>query len=267
MKTLIFCFALIASLTASHADAAIIAGPISNPANGHDYYLLAPGSWSAAEAEAEEMGGNLAVIRNKDAQSWVYSTFGNFDDVQRGLWIGLHRKSPGGEFVWVDGTSLDYTDWYPNEPNNAGGRENCAHMRWDPAMPGTWNDSVNESQYNGVVEVPHPSAKTLKAERALIGTWYLGGSPAKRCYFADGGNVMFAINESDYSGRVFSGKGGELYVAPWQVRGQVSKDKILWSNGTWWSRHPVASDAAVEFLMPEDLKKAAGPPVDYPILN
>ena len=128
MKTSIFCFAFIANLATSQADAAIIAGPISNPANGHEYYLLAPGSWSAAEAEAEEMGGKLAVIRNKDAQSWVFSTFGNFDDVQRGLWIGLHRKSPGGEFVWVDGTSLDYTDWYPNEPNNAGGlRELRAH--------------------------------------------------------------------------------------------------------------------------------------------
>ena len=128
--------------------------------------------------------------------------------------------------------------------------------------------SVNESQYNGVVEVPHPSAKTLKAERALIGTWYLGGSPAKRCYFADGGDAMFAINEVRIiRAGCFRVQEGELYVAPWQVRGEVSKDKILWSNGTWWSRHPVASDAAVEFSIPEDLKKAAGPPVDYPILN
>ena len=52
--------------------AAIIVGPITNPANGHDYYLLTPNTWSASEAEAENLGGTLAIIRDKNEQDWVF---------------------------------------------------------------------------------------------------------------------------------------------------------------------------------------------------
>jgi hypothetical protein len=75
--------------TAFNTRADIIAGPITNPANGHDYYLLSPNSWTMSEAEAESLGGTLAVIKNTNDESWVYSTFGSYDGVNRILWIGF----------------------------------------------------------------------------------------------------------------------------------------------------------------------------------
>ena len=52
-------FVLIAALLffAFQSRADIIVGPITNPANGHDYYLLTPNNWTASEAEAEALGG------------------------------------------------------------------------------------------------------------------------------------------------------------------------------------------------------------------
>src|SRR4051812_48449020 len=64
MKTsLAFCGAALL-LAAINSQAAILTGPITNPANGHDYYLLSAGIWTASEAEAEDLGGTLATIRN-----------------------------------------------------------------------------------------------------------------------------------------------------------------------------------------------------------
>ena len=35
----------------------ILLGPVTNPANGHSYYLLTQNTWTASEAEAVALGG------------------------------------------------------------------------------------------------------------------------------------------------------------------------------------------------------------------
>ena len=49
-------------LFANLALASPVVGPITNPANGHDYYLLEASTWTAAEAEAVSLGGHLVTI-------------------------------------------------------------------------------------------------------------------------------------------------------------------------------------------------------------
>lgn len=266
MKTSILCLGFGALLSTTYAFAGILAGPITNPANGHDYFLLSPNSWTVSEAEAERLGGTLAIIKNAGDQEWVFSTFGNYGGARRQLWIGLHRKTPGGPFTWVDGTPVNYTDWGANEPNNEGGREDWAQMRWESPEPGMWNDSIDSSQFSGVVEVVK-NPKGLKALHALVGQWFEEGNAQKPCYVAASGDAVFAINDSNhFSGRLVSYRDGILFVAAWQVHGELIKDKILWSNGTWWSRKPVEYDAA-DSIKPEELKKAAGKQYDTPLLQ
>jgi len=226
--------------TAIPSHAGVIAGPITNPANGHDYYLLTQNIWTASEAEAEEMGGTLAIVKNAGEQDWIFSTFGDLSGTGRSFWIGLHRIEPGGKFVWVDGSPLDYAHWLAGEPNNASGNENCVHMRWDPATPGTWNDLNDANLLNGVVEVRERAPKSLNGrERALIGNWYESGRADRLCHVAATESVLFAINESNNaSGRAYLTRKGLLFVAAWAVHGEIVKDRILWSNGTWWSRKP-----------------------------
>jgi hypothetical protein len=141
----------------------IAAGPISNPDNGHDYFLLEASSWTDAEAAAVVLGGHLATIRNQAEQDWVYSTFAAYGGLNRSLWIGLNDAASEGTFVWVSGEPVTYSDWGGGEPNNSGGIEDYVHM-WCPnsGAPGRWNDLSNSgapcnspaTPPNGVAEVP-----------------------------------------------------------------------------------------------------------------
>src|SRR5580698_8044752 len=110
---------------ATQTPAAILAGPITNPANSHNYYLLTPDTWANCEAQAEKLGGTLAVIKNAAEQDWTFSTFGNYGGASRGYWIGYRRQWPGGPFAWITDDKADFADWDSGEPNNTGGNENC----------------------------------------------------------------------------------------------------------------------------------------------
>ncbi|MGA2867792.1 MAG: lectin-like protein [Verrucomicrobiota bacterium] len=261
---------LLLSLIQTRAD--IIAGPITNPANGHDYYLLSANTWTTSEAEAEVLGGTLAVIKNASEQNWVFSTFSN----QCGLWIGLHRTRTGGPFAWVTGALTNYFNWGPGEPNNAGGHENCAHIQngiTNNSSVGTWNDLPDDGLLTGVVELPGSAdhVSLSKPERALIGCWYEGGNAERPCWIAGTKNALFVISNDKFAVRAGLCSDGFLFVPDWQMdsrsfniyystsisrpqtgmRGEIIKDKILWSNGTWWSRKP--SNYMTTDISPEDI--------------
>jgi hypothetical protein len=270
MKTLLtLCgTALLLFTAALSAQAEIIAGPITNPATGRDYYLLAPNSWSLSQAEAESLGGTLAVIKNEDEQKWVFATFGAYGGVNRELWIGLHKTSEN-KFAWVTGEPLDYTNWGPNQPDNAGNVESAVQM-WKPDsnVAGFWNDSPEDSAFSGVVELPG-KAETIalsKAARALTGTWYEGGNKERPCWITATDNLLFVISNNRVAQRVgLCTDGSLLFVfkfqgesmpptrlftdqmrthlglnAPLGQRAEIIKDRILWNSGTWWSRKPTS---------------------------
>jgi len=240
MKTTLLLMTVLLS-NAVHSRAEIIAGPITNPANGHDYYLLSPDSWSVSEAEAECLGGTLAIINNAGEQEWVYATFGSYGGVNRGgLWIGLHRTKPGGSFAWVTDTRLNCTNWGSGEPNNVGGIEDSAHLQNGGSAPRTWNDLPDNSQLSSVVELPGKAKERTLSEqgKSFMGTWFESGRADRSCYVAGTNKILLQI----YDGRavrLFFTAGGFLFLSN-GIRGEIVKDKILWSNGIWWSRKPVA---------------------------
>jgi Lectin C-type domain len=248
---------LLYAIVAARAD--IIAGPITNPSNGHDYYLLSPNTWELSEDEAEVLDGTLAIITNASEQDWVISTFSSRVN-HNGLWIGLHRTKLGGPFVWVTGASTNYSDWGTGEPNNSGGIENCVQLQNEPSDTGKWNDMPNDALLNGIVELPDKAEAGLsRSERSLIGTWYVGGDKQRPCWITATEDALFIISDSKYAARAGLCADGSLFVPGWPagysegftpyfssrfpgshmvMRGEIIKDKILWSNGTWWSRKP-----------------------------
>jgi hypothetical protein len=145
----------------SPARGAVLAGPIPNPANGHLYYLLAQGDWHRAEAEALALGGHLATIGDPHENDWVYETFGAYRGTPRHLWIGLTDEGHEGLVVWTNGEPVGFTNWYETQPDNADGREHCAHIvaPWYSPEGGRWNDldgrwtSASGYPMHGVVEV------------------------------------------------------------------------------------------------------------------
>ena len=174
-------------LAASPAAAGVQAGPITNVANGHIYYLLTPNTWTASETEAITLGGHLVTINDMSENQWVYDTFtllaGN---PNASLWLGLNDVAAEGQFVWANGEAVTFTYWYPAEPNNTGGNENFATIRPPSAsLPhASWNDLADRSNAGspdfpifGVVEVdPFPKLTgmtmfTANANGSPLGAW------------------------------------------------------------------------------------------------
>jgi Lectin C-type domain len=244
-------------LASFNAQAGVIAGPITNSDNGNEYYLLTPNTWTASEAEAEGLGGTLAVIRNPNEQKWIFSTFGGYGSVRnRNLWIGLRRERQGGPLAWVTGAPVTFTNWSRGEPDNCGGNEAYVHI-WSSAteQPGEWNDAedglnLNGSAPNGVVEVRKEKLLS-ETEKSLIGTWYEGGRIDRACYFAATTNLLFAIGKFGRSARIIDTSETTIFAASWHIRGEIEREKILWTDGTWWSRK-------VSDYTPETLWSGAG---------
>ena len=147
----------------------IIAGPFTNLANGHFYYLLASTTWSNSEALAVSYGGHLATVRDADENQWLVDTFAHYGGVIRPLWIGLTDRDNEGTFEWVSGEPLTYTRWNTrtSEPNNSGGggyEEDFGYIAEEFAgyptdlVPGFWNDVPNNGY--GMIHAPHGVLET-----------------------------------------------------------------------------------------------------------
>src|SRR5262245_20361461 len=136
--------------TTAGAEAAVLTGPVNNPVNNHNYYLLTQNNWTVSEAEAIGLGGHLATINDEAENGWVSSTFSNFGGVARALWIGLNDAAIEGTFVWASGWPVGYKNWAPGEPNNATGGvgEDWVHIFYSSDTAGRfpkWNDAPNLS--------------------------------------------------------------------------------------------------------------------------
>ncbi len=119
----------------------IVCGPINNPANNHDYYLLEAGL-TGADAEAyavNTLGGHLVSLSDFDENEWVRTNVllcnGAAD---RRAFIGLNDLATEGAFAWFNGDPVDFANWSGGEPNNGNGtgEEDYTEMLGN----GLWND-------------------------------------------------------------------------------------------------------------------------------
>ena len=238
---IILCGAVVLLLATFTANAEIIAGPITNPSNGHDYYLLTPNSWSESERQAENLGGTLAIINNAAEQEWVFSQFGAYDGANRNLWLGFHREGQD-PFVSMMSEKMNYSNWGPGQPDNGGGVESCVEI-WSSGSgndgKGYWNDAVDWTACNGIVEVPGKSSEKAltEKEKKLIGVWYESGNREREAWIAGTGNKLFLITHDHHAAILIFTPEGFIFNTD-RLHGEIIKDKILWSNGTWWSQKP-----------------------------
>jgi hypothetical protein len=139
----------------------VLAGPITNPANSHLYYLLSPTNWSGAEAVGRSLGGHLVTINDAEENAWIISAFSNLTtQTSFGLWIGLNDAAEEGNFVWADGDPAGYRNWLAGEPNSGGGYypdEDQIVMRpYGVTSPGQWMDAPGTQTHFAVIEAAPP---------------------------------------------------------------------------------------------------------------
>ncbi|XP_022098506.1 alpha-N-acetylgalactosamine-specific lectin-like [Acanthaster planci] len=78
--------------------------------------------------------GHLVSITNVAEDNLMYnmwqSTCGTAFDT---VYMGLTDRQEEGNFVWLDGSGLSYTNWKDGEPNNTNRDESCAGLLSGPS--------------------------------------------------------------------------------------------------------------------------------------
>jgi hypothetical protein len=142
MKTLKTLSLALAALTmlAGTAHGQTIAGPITNPANGHNYYVIQIANFVDYNTAAGNLNGYPVVINNAAENSWVHANMMPLVPVSApNAYIGLSDAAREGEWRWEAGVRDTYTNWNVGEPNNSLSSENFAAML---RSNGRWNDII-----------------------------------------------------------------------------------------------------------------------------
>ncbi len=100
--------------------------------NGHSYYRSTGSmTWTAARQACIDMGVHLVTITSAAENNFVFNTWPSG-------WIGFNDEAVEGQWRWVTGEPVVYTNWNPGEPNNAGNEDYAQFV-----SGGRWNDLPN----------------------------------------------------------------------------------------------------------------------------
>ena len=147
----------------------VTAGPFTNPANHHVYYLLEADTWTNCELAAIRLQGHLVTINDAAEDVWVFSMFGPLRNGYNGIWIGLTDVTIEGIYVWISGEYSAYKNWGAAEPNNLGEEDYGCYFANGP-YAGSWNDcGVWHGALPAIVEVaprlgPHVSIQVATVQ-------------------------------------------------------------------------------------------------------
>ena len=123
--------------------------------DNHHYFLKDElMSWIDAKNYGDQIGVSMYIINSSDEENEVYANLPLTGNNGFGYLIGLYQdindpghSEPNGGWKWVDGTSLTYSNWETNEPNNANNGEDYGQFDWQGG--GTkWNDIASSPDVN-----------------------------------------------------------------------------------------------------------------------
>lgn len=115
---------------------------------GDYWYCSAAATWAQA-AMACELGRAQLVQIDDEAENQEVSV--NAAPLGS-AWIGLSDTVDEGFMRWLDGTDPVFAAWWPGEPNDAGGNEDCISTNFGDV--GWWNDWPCDTYLPFVCERP-----------------------------------------------------------------------------------------------------------------
>ena len=180
--------------------------------DGHEYWLSGfESTWNDASMlydYFEEI--HLVTISSQEENDFVFEHTGG------GVWIGFTDQYEEGNWQWITGEEVTYTNWNEGEPNNANGVEHWAQM----FNNGNWND-LPETMLPFVVEVDDDST---------------GGGD----YFIEGivrdfdGNPIADVDvwaeSMDFGGNAMTNEGGYYHI---ELDSEALYRVEIWADEYW----------------------------------
>ncbi|XP_059422833.1 hepatic lectin-like [Carassius carassius] len=102
-------------------------------------------SWSDSRQYCRDHGADLVIINTEEKQRLISSL------VSERVWIGLSDIENEGNMIWVDNSTMNQTFWFEEEPNNAGGNEDCIELIPSETIL-NWNDLPCSENRKGICE-------------------------------------------------------------------------------------------------------------------
>jgi hypothetical protein len=123
----------------------------AKPFNGHAYIFFPEQlRWHEAKKRCEALGGHLVMIETPEENAFLSQLISDGGKVDS--WIGATDEGSEGQWRWVDGRNLTWTNWFKRQkqPNNKAGVEHFGLMSNRKLVDGyigwEWSDQPNESQ-------------------------------------------------------------------------------------------------------------------------
>lgn len=185
---------LLGVLSYAAADTIVVPeGLVSGVYNGHTYAVVEEKmNWANAESYCESMGGHLVTITSEGENEFVVNLLSEIavSDYEH-YYIGFSDEETEGEWKWVTGEAVEYTNWGENQPDNratGGASQNCAVIvrgffsagscicyngQWDDS--GTKNSISGADRFSFICEWDETSEEsTTQHQESLILTFYNG---------------------------------------------------------------------------------------------
>ncbi|XP_041356441.1 perlucin-like [Gigantopelta aegis] len=97
-------------------------------------------SWDEGKAYCLNMTSYLVIITSAQEDKFIREYLLQ-NAANSGYWIGANDQQVEGNFQWMSTGShkpVNYTNWYPDQPNNGKGEHNCVELRQQHGF--RWND-------------------------------------------------------------------------------------------------------------------------------
>ncbi len=134
--------AVLQATSMGQLPAPVVRPPVGVPAdakpfNGKWYKVFTEKKiqWTAARDKCRSMSGQLVVIPDEPTWAFVKTL------TPAHVWLGATDEKVEGVWMWVDGTPMTFTAWYPGEPNGLyDAKQDYAMLKFN-----SWNDIWNSN--------------------------------------------------------------------------------------------------------------------------
>ncbi|KAM7390313.1 hypothetical protein PAMA_008472 [Pampus argenteus] len=126
------------------------------PFRGHCYSFISSvvDNWAHATVECLKMGSSLVSILDPHEGFFIQQNLELLQDEAKSFWLGMYRTHEG-EWMWVDNSVVDYTNWKAGAPNS----DLCVDIQSDN---GQWSTSSCSRYRSYICKTPKVIPPTEK---------------------------------------------------------------------------------------------------------